>query len=38
VKWHCINCGLVLESADSPKECPACKHPQAYFEVLAENY
>ncbi len=38
VKWHCINCGLVLESVDSPKECPACKHPQAYFEVLAENY
>lgn len=38
VKWHCINCGYVIESADAPKECPACKHPQAYFEVLAENY
>lgn len=38
VKWHCINCGYVIESADAPKDCPACKHPQAYFEVLAENY
>ena len=38
VKWHCINCGYVLEGGAAPKECPACKHPQAYFEVLAENY
>ena len=38
VKWHCINCGYVIESAEAPKECPACKHPQAYYEVLAENY
>ena len=38
VKWHCINCGHVIESADAPRECPACKHPQAYYEVLAENY
>lgn len=38
VKWHCINCGYVVEGAEAPKECPACKHPQAYFEVLAENY
>ena len=38
VKWHCINCGHVIESADAPKECPACKLPQAYYEVLAENY
>ena len=37
-KWHCINCGYVVELAEAPKECPACKHPQAYFEVLAENY
>ena len=37
VKWHCINCGHVIESADAPRECPACKHPQAYYEVLAEN-
>ena len=38
VKWHCINCGYVIESAEAPRECPACKHPQAYFEVLTENY
>jgi len=38
VKWHCINCGYVVEGTEAPKECPACKHPQAYYEVLAENY
>ncbi|MFH0856088.1 MAG: ferritin family protein [Candidatus Omnitrophota bacterium] len=38
VKWHCINCGYVIEGVDAPKECPACKHPQAFYEVLAENY
>jgi len=38
VKWHCANCGYVFEGPDAPKECPACKHPQAFYEVLAENY
>jgi rubrerythrin len=38
VKWHCINCGFVFEGPGAPKECPACKHPQSFFEVLAENY
>jgi len=38
VKWHCTNCGYVIEGDQAPKECPACKHPQAFFEVLAENY
>lgn len=38
VKWHCINCGYVLEGTSAPKECPACKHPQSYYEVLADNY
>lgn len=38
VKWHCINCGYVTEGVEAPLECPSCKHPQAYFEVLAENY
>ncbi len=38
VKWHCINCGYVTESLEAPKQCPACKHPQAYQEILAENY
>ncbi|MEK7227127.1 MAG: rubrerythrin [Bacteroidota bacterium] len=37
-KWHCINCGYVIEGAEAPKECLACKHPQAFYEVLAENY
>jgi rubrerythrin len=38
VKWHCINCGYVHEGPEPPKECPACKHPQSYYEVLAENF
>jgi rubrerythrin len=38
VKWHCINCGYVFEGAEAPNECPACKHPQSYYEILAENY
>jgi rubrerythrin len=38
VKWHCTNCGYIHEGPEAPKECPACKHPQAYFELLAENY
>ena len=38
VKWHCINCGYVHEGPEAPKECPACKHPQSYYEVLAENF
>jgi rubrerythrin len=37
-KWHCINCGYVHEGPEAPTECPACKHPQPYYEVLAENY
>jgi len=38
VKWHCINCGYVIEGTEPPKTCPACLHPQAYYEVLAENF
>ena len=38
VKWHCINCGYVFEGPEAPKECPACRHPQSYYEVLAENF
>jgi rubrerythrin len=38
VKWHCINCGYVYEGTEALKECPACKHPQSFFEVLAENF
>lgn len=38
VKWHCRNCGYIYEGAEAPKECPACKHPQSFYELLAENY
>ncbi len=37
-KWHCINCGYVHEGPEAPKNCPACLHPQSYYEVLAENF
>jgi rubrerythrin len=38
VKWHCTNCGYIHEGPEAPKVCPACKHPQSYYELLAENY
>jgi len=38
VKWHCTNCGYIHEGSEAPKECPACNHAQAYYELLAENY
>jgi rubrerythrin len=38
VKWKCRNCGYVHEGADAPDLCPACKHPKAHYEILAENY
>jgi rubrerythrin len=38
VKWHCTNCGYIHEGTEAPKVCPACKHPQSYYELLAENY
>lgn len=38
VKWRCINCGYVYEGEDAPDMCPACAHPQAYYELLGENY
>ncbi|MGQ9701655.1 MAG: rubrerythrin [bacterium] len=38
VKWHCRNCGYIFEGVEAPKECPACRHPQSYYEILAENY
>jgi len=36
--WRCINCGYLYEGDSAPKVCPACAHPQAYFEVLGENW
>ncbi len=38
VRWHCTNCGYVFEGSEAPEECPACKHPRAFYELLAENY
>ena len=38
VKWKCRNCGYVHEGKEAPDECPACAHPQAYYELLCENY
>lgn len=38
VKWHCTNCGYVVEGTEPPRDCPACRHPQAFYEVLAENF
>jgi len=38
VKWHCRNCGYVHEGPEAPDQCPACKHPKSYYEILAENY
>ena len=38
VLWKCRNCGRVMEASESPAKCPTCQHPQAYFELFAENY
>lgn len=37
-KWHCRNCGYIHEGTEAPEVCPACAHPRAYYEELAENY
>ena len=36
--WRCRNCGFIYEGKKAPKLCPACKHPQNYFERAALNY
>ena len=38
VIWRCINCGYLHEGDEAPKTCPACLHPQSYFELLGENW
>ena len=38
VKWRCRNCGYVHEAEEAVDMCPACAHPQAHFELLAENW
>jgi rubrerythrin len=37
--WRCLNCGYIhSDSETAPEKCPACAHPQAYFELLCENW
>ena len=36
--WECRNCGHIVVGTEAPAICPTCNHPQAYFEVHAENY
>lgn len=38
VVWRCRNCGYLHEADEDPEICPACLHPQAYFELLGENW
>jgi rubrerythrin len=36
--WQCGNCGHIVIGKKAPELCPVCKHPQAYFQIKAENY
>lgn len=38
VVWRCRNCGYLHEAEEAPNVCPACLHPQSYFELLGENW
>jgi len=38
VKWKCRNCGYVHEGMEAPHICPACAHPQSYYELWVESY
>ena len=38
VRWKCRNCGYIHEGKTPPVKCPACEHPEAFFELLEENY
>lgn len=38
VIWQCSNCGHIVIGKKAPEVCPACNHPQSYFQVKAENY
>lgn len=38
VIWYCANCGYLHEATTPPVNCPACAHPQAYFQLLGENW
>ena len=36
--WQCANCGHIHVGKQAPNMCPVCEHPQAYFQILAQNY
>lgn len=38
VIWQCSNCGHIVVGKKAPKVCPVCAHPQAYFQIKADNY
>ena len=38
VMWACMNCGYIYEGEEPPKKCPACGYPQAYYELIRENW
>jgi len=38
VMWKCRNCGYIHVGKEAPKKCPACKHPQAFYELFKETY
>jgi rubrerythrin len=38
VMWRCRNCGFVYEGVKALEKCPICQHPQAYFEMVPNNY
>ena len=36
--WQCMNCGHIVVGKKAPELCPVCAHPQAYFQILPQNY
>ncbi len=38
VKWKCRNCGYIHEGEEAPQICPACAHPQSFYELWCPNY
>jgi rubrerythrin len=38
VKWKCRNCGYIHEGKEAPERCPACDHPQGFYEIFCEPY
>ncbi len=38
IDWKCRNCGYIQKSTEAPTTCPTCHHPQAYFELLCDNF